>query len=396
MKNQDRTLLIGSIALNVALLIAVAFLASRPGPSPEATQVAQVNTPTSAVTPTSAPSPSSAPSPTAVIVTVVVSATPAPTARPTETPAPTATAAATAVPSAAPTETPTETPTKTPTAVPTETPIALTGPNWLRYANQFRLQAGLPPVTENADWSEGSANHSLYMVLNSDTSHSESKNQIGYTESGAAAGQNGNIAVSGSAGVGYTWPLDYWMSASFHALPLLDPELQMVGYGDFRDASSSFGMAATMDVKRGIRGLPADIQFPITFPKDGGQTWVTTFNLPEFPNSIASCPGFSQPTGAPIILQIGSGDRVPRVTSTELKRGDTPVPHCSFSETTYTNPNSYWQGVGRLILDVRDAIVIVPRSPLVVGQKYTVTVNTNGQVITWQFDVVAGPPTNGS
>jgi hypothetical protein len=186
------------------------------------------------------------------------------------------------------------------------------------------------------------------------------------------------------------------MSASFHALPLLDPELQMVGYGDFRDASSSFGMAATMDVKRGIRGLPADIQFPITFPKDGGQTWVTTFNLPEFPNSIASCPGFSQPTGAPIILQIGSGDRVPRVTSTELKRGDTPVPHCSFSETTYTNPNSYWQGVGRLILDVRDAIVIVPRSPLVVGQKYTVTVNTNGQVITWQFDVVAGPPTNGS
>ena len=300
------------------------------------------------------------------------------------------------MPSAAPTETPTETPTKTPTAVPTETPIALTGPNWLRYANQFRLQAGLPPVTENADWSEGSANHSLYMVLNSDTSHSESKNQIGYTESGAAAGQNGNIAVSGSAGVGYTWPLDYWMSASFHALPLLDPELQMVGYGDFRDASSSFGMAATMDVKRGIRGLPADIQFPITFPKDGGQTWVTTFNLPEFPNSIASCPGFSQPTGAPIILQIGSGDRVPRVTSTELKRGDTPVPHCSFSETTYTNPNSYWQGVGRLILDVRDAIVIVPRSPLVVGQKYTVTVNTNGQVITWQFDVVAGPPTNGS
>lgn len=396
MKNQDRALLIGSIALNVVLLIAVAFLALRPGPSPEATQVAQVNTPTSAATPTSASSPTSAPSATAVIVTVVVSATPDPTARPTETPAPTATEAATAVPTAAPTAAPTETPTETPTAVPTETPIALTGPNWLRYANQFRLQAGLPPVTENAAWSEGSANHSLYMVLNSDASHNESKNQIGYTESGAAAGQNGNIAVSGSAGVGYTWPIDYWMSASFHALPLLDPELQMVGYGDFRDASSSFGMAATMDVKRGIRGLPADIQFPITFPKDGGQTWVTTFNLPEFPNSIASCPGFSQPTGAPIILQIGSGDQVPRVTSTELKRGDTPVPHCSFSETTYTNPNSYWQGVGRLILDVRDAIVIVPRSPLVVGQTYTVTVNTNGQAITWQFDVIAGPPTNGS
>lgn len=391
--NEQRRLILGvSLGLNVLLLGVVVFLWLRPAAT-TTTTVAQVTlSPPPGGTAVS-PTPTE-PAPTAVVVTVVATVVVSATPEPTTPPEPTAVLEPTATPQ--PTETPTpEPPTPTPespTPAPTETAVVLTGPTWLRYANQFRLQANLPLLTENAAWSEGSANHSIYMILNSEASHKESVNEFGYSPNGAQAGENGNIAISGSAGVGYTWPMDYWMSAGFHALPILDPQLQQVGYGVYRDASSDFGLAATMDVKRGVRALPENIEFPILFPKDGGQTWVTSYTLPEFPNTISGCQGYTQPTGAPIIVQIGSGDQTPRVSSTEIRRGNTPVNHCAFSETTYSNNTPFWQEIGRRILDERDAIILVPRSPLEVGQTYTVTVVTNGQEITWQFEVIAAPP----
>ena len=398
MKIPERTVLIGSIALNVVLLITVLFLWQRSSPPtpPTTTAVAAITATSVSPTPTT---PQETAVPTTAATALPSEPTATPTEEPTAVPTPETSPEATSEPTTAPTVEPTVTaaplPTETPepTAVPADTAV-LTGPNWLRYVNQFRLEANLPLVTENAAWSQGAANHSFYMVLNSDASHNEQVNAMGYTPEGAEAGTNGNIAISGSTGVGYTWPVDYWMSASFHALPLLDPELQQVGYGEYRDPASSFGLAATIDVNRGLRGMPADVQFPLTFPQDGGQTWVTTFSLPEFPNTIAGCSGYTQPTGAPLIIQMGGGDETPRVTSSEILRDGQAVAHCVFTEATYTNSNSYWQGIGRKILDERDAIILVPRSPLETGKSYTVTVVANGQEISWQFDVVAGPPTS--
>jgi len=392
MKNPERFLLVGSIFLNVILLGAVVVLWQRPAATTATAPTAQAN-----ITPTTEET-AVLPSPT-IPAETAVSASPTPQPTATVTPSPAPTEEPTAVPTLEPTLEPTIEPSATPlptetpepTPVPTEAP-QLTGPTWLRYANQLRLEAGLPLLTENSSWSQGASNHSYYMVANSDASHNENANNNGYTPEGLAAAQNGNIAVSGSAAVGYTWPFDYWMSASFHAVPLLDPQLQQVGYGEYRDASTGFGMAATLDVQRGVRDLPADVQFPITFPKDGGETWITSFSLPEFPNTLAGCPGYSQPSGAPIIVMIGSGDETPRVASSEILRDGTPVAHCVFTEATYTNNNSYWQGVGRTILDERDAVVLVPRAPLEVGSSYEVTVVVNGQEISWQFNVVDGPP----
>ena len=93
----------------------------------------------------------------------------------------------------------------------------------MRYVNQFRNQANLPFLDEDADMSEGAANHSYYMVLNDSANHSENPNASGYTDSGNRAGQNGNIAISGIAGLFYDWSIDYWVSAVFHPVPLLDP-----------------------------------------------------------------------------------------------------------------------------------------------------------------------------
>lgn len=59
--------------------------------------------------------------------------------------------------------------------------------------------------------------------------------------------------------------------------------------------------------------------------------------------------------------------------------------HCVFDETNYTNPDSSAQSLGRSILNSRDAIVIMPREPLVSGARYTVSITVNGTEYTWSF-----------
>lgn len=385
MNGQSRVVLGVSLAVNVILFLAVVFLMmNRPPPNNE--PIAQVEE-TATASATAVPD---QPSATPVVITVVASPTAvaaAETTVPTQPAAPTAAPTNTPVPTTLPSPTP---PPPTPTPAPTT--AVYTGPGWLQYTNQFRAQAGLPFLVEDEALTNSSAAHSQYMVLNSQSTHTENPALPGYSEAGETAGLNGNIAISGRAGVVYTWPINYWMSAAFHALPLIDPELQRVGYGEFQDANSSFGMGATMDVRSGLNQGAGGIEYPVMFPGDGQQTWVRLYNLPEFPDTAASCPGYQRPTGAPIILQIGNGEKVPNVTSTLLMAGDTPLPHCVFDETNYTNPEPFWQDTGRIILNQRDAIVILPRSPLQVGETYTVTVVESGQEISWRFAVVAEPP----
>ncbi len=88
-----------------------------------------------------------------------------------------------------------------------------------------------------------------------------------------------------------------------------------------------------------------------------------------------------------IILQIGSGNLTPSVTAHSFTQGTTPLEHCVFDETNYTNPDSSTQSTGRSILNSRDAIVLIPRAPLTAGATYTVSITTNGQTYLWSFGV---------
>lgn len=388
MSKTERIVLVGSLILNAILILAVIFvLLNRP------TEIATDDGAVAQAAPTK-----DLPTQTPIIITVVATPTapaeeptteaeiePTETAVPTETPAPTQ--------EAEPTIEPTPTTEPSPTPQPTPTEAVYTGPDWLKYTNQFRYEAGLPLVVEDERLSEGAANHSVYMITNSSASHNEDPNLPNYTDNGLQAGKNGNIAISGVAGTTYYWPIEYWISAAFHAIPLLDPALEYVGYGEHSDVNSSFGMAATMDVKSGPRRDATDTQYPILFPRDGGQTWVTRYNMPEFPNTASGCNGYQKPTGSPIILLLGDGENTPQIRDTKLQQNGSDVAHCVFDETNYYNPQPYWQDVGRTILDQRDAVVILPRSPLTVGQEYSVYVNNGGEEIEWSFNVVTNPLT---
>jgi hypothetical protein len=275
-------------------------------------------------------------------------------------------------------------------------PTPVPGPNWLRYYNQFRTQSGLPQLSENTSWSAGSLTHSQYMMNNSLSVHAEDPNKPGYSAAGNESGQNGNIAISGWEGAPDLWPIDYWMTAPFHAVPMLNPRLTQTGFGVFRDVSNSFKMTATLDVstERDLGELPAGITYPITYPRDGGEIWVLNYTLPEFPNPLTACNGLQKPVGPPLILQIGDGDLVPSVTQTSLTSSDgTRLTHCVIDETRYVNSSQFQQDPGRNILDKQDAIVLIPVRPFTVGEAYTASITVNGETVEWTFTAVS-PPTD--
>ncbi len=356
--------------------------------------------------------------------TVAVPATPtaplaSPTARPTRPPPVASTPTTQATPDAPPTATtvaptpdtptpvaptpvaptpvaPTPTsvvPTPTPTTEPLPSPtIVALDPDWLRYLNDFRAAAGLPSLREDSAWSAESGLHSRYMVLSGDVGHSEDPNSPFYTHIGSAAGDAGNIAIGNLSSAPFQWAFNYWLSAPFHAVPMLDPQLAVTGFGEYRDAGGILAVGATLDVERGLGPLPEGVEYPIMWPGNDSVTWVLRYSLPEFPAALSHCTGYSQATGAPIILQLGDGRLTPNVTATTILRDGEPLAHCQFDETNYTHPDAWTQRSARAILDQRDSVVLIPFAPLVPDATYAVRVDANGQTYTWSFRTSAGPP----
>ncbi len=105
----------------------------------------------------------------------------------------------------------------------------------------------------------------------------------------------------------------------------------------------------------------------------------------ENPSPLTSCTGYLAPAGLPVILQIGAGTVTPKVTSHSFTSGGVALEHCIFDETTYKNPDPNSQSLGRSILKSRNAIVLIPRAPLPVGQTYSAKIVVNGATRSWSF-----------
>ncbi len=131
------------------------------------------------------------------------------------------------------------------------------------------------------------------------------------------------------------------------------------------------------------------MSFPIKWPDHNTTVYLTSYDGFEQPDPLASCPGFplGGPSGLPIIVQMGPGHLTPVVTAHSLHRGATALPHCVFTESTYTNSIAELQALGRAQLAARDAVVLIPKDPLMAGQSYTVSITAEGMTVTWTFGV---------
>jgi uncharacterized protein YkwD len=258
---------------------------------------------------------------------------------------------------------------------------------WFAYVNYYRAMAELPLLVEDVGWSDGCYNHARYTVKNDVLDHDEDAGNPWYTPDGQEAARSSNLMATFDVSKSDEAAIDGWMQAPFHAVGILDPALSQTGYGSYREADGGYQMAAGLDVIRGRGSIPPLVTFPIKWPADG-TTVPLTSHSGEYPSPLTSCPGYSTPSGLPIILQIGSGGVTPNVTAHSFSQGVTALDHCVFDETNYANPDGLQQSLGRSILNARDAIVLIPRHPLTPGQSYTASITVNGDTHTWSFSVL--------
>jgi hypothetical protein len=232
------------------------------------------------------------------------------------------------------------------------------------------------------------------MVKTDTLTHDEDPSSQWYTLEGQQAARSSNLMASSSSSDSNEMAIDGWMQAPFHAVGILDPGLLKTGFGSYREDDGGLQMAAALDVIQGLGSIPLTVTFPIKWPGDGRMVPLTS-HWGETPSPLTSCPGYSVPSGLPIILQIGSGSETPTVTAHSFSSEGVPLEHCVFDETNYVNPDSVLQSTGRSILGVRDAIVLVPKNPLTPGAVYAVSITANGQTHTWTFSV-SSPTTSGA
>jgi hypothetical protein len=241
-------------------------------------------------------------------------------------------------------------------------------------------------VIENPDWSNGNWLHSRYTVKNDQLQHSENPGNPWYTPEGNAAAQSSNLFGSFNNLEDDQTAIAWWISGPFHAVGLLTPQLLETGFSSYREEDGGLMMAAGIDIIRGVGGVPPSVSFPILWPGEGSLVYLTQY-AGEVPDPLTSCPGYAHPAGLPLMLQLGPGIFTPDVTGTALLRDGVPVEHCAFDETSYYNPNPGFQSLGRGLLDGRDAVVVIPRLPLVPGSHYAVSISVSGSTHTWTFTV---------
>jgi hypothetical protein len=259
---------------------------------------------------------------------------------------------------------------------------------WSEQVGYIRTLAGLPGVTENSAYTDGCFNHARYMVKTDDVNHQEAAGPW-YSEAGNTAALNSVLFVYGDTTIAPRTVFNSWMTGAFHGVALIDPRWQTTGYGSFAENIGTWKFGACMDVNRGLGAVPAGVSYPVAWPGDGTTIPVLRFVGPEAPDPLTSCPGYTSPTGPPIYLLAGDGTTTPTVTAHSFQVDGGELDHCLFDESSYINPDANSQDIGRAVIGARDAVILLPKVPLVTGKTYTVSITVNGVARTWSFNTPA-------
>lgn len=265
-----------------------------------------------------------------------------------------------------------------PVAAAPNPPYIAADSGYLASVNYYRAMAGLGPVTEDATLMGGAANHSCYM-LNNGIAHDEIPGRPGYTPEGDAAGNSGNVAVTSDINATTKSFVDLWMTGPFHAIGVLRPNLQRVGYGECRNQSTpSWRSGATLDVLHGL-GPKVPQARPILFPGNGTTTSLYKF-IAESPSPISLCRWKpSTLAGLPVIAMMPSTIKS-RPSATFVGPNGKKVPVCVL---TWRNT----KGTARAILKQANAVVVVPKAQLATGVQ-TVTIKfSRKNIVRWSFIV---------
>lgn len=263
---------------------------------------------------------------------------------------------------------------------------------WLTRVNTYRSMAALGPVMNNPEWSLGAAAHARYIVATGTLLPYEDTLSPHYSPEGNLAA--GFSLQLGQTSVNFTDndTIDYWIRSPFQALALLDPQWTETGFGSHRATGGLYQTGAVLDVVRGFEETP-QVTYPVFWPGNGSTTTLKTYSGYDDPNPLAHS-NCANAQGLPIILQVGKGTSTVSLTTstpTIIRLNGSPIFHCAFSEYEFTVPNDTDATEdGRLLLNQRDAVVMIPTNPLSAGAysvTVTVLVDNVQRQYTWSFTV---------
>ncbi len=215
--------------------------------------------------------------------------------------------------------------------------------------------------------------HALYLELNPDLHalwpdvHYEEQGRPGYSVEGNLAGSHAVIAFSDSA----EDAIDHWLATFYHRLPLLDPGMFGMGYGQVSDIIVLDCTSLT---------APTYLDAWVVWPADNAAAVPRSFR-PELPNPV---PGENQSAwGYPITLQAFGKDMAgPLDVRMRLFLGNDAAAAaevaCHFlSPSAPKNPE----------LAPANAFCLIPKQQLAASHTYTVVAESAslGKVLRWSF-----------
>lgn len=286
-------------------------------------------------------------------------------------------------------------------AVPMPAETAEEASVWLLPLNRYRGVAHLLFVNADPAMTVGARDHARYLIKNygkqlrqglnlGALAHREDPANPWYTTDGSAAASYSDthfaVGPASFRPASHSWAFDSWMTAPFHRLWILNPSLRRVGYGEFCERGVC---GAVLEVRSpaALSETPTTLPYPVEFPPNGSIIRMTS-SQGEWPNPLASCPGYSAPSGLPLTLQLGQLTQTQFSGYTLTLNGTVPaaIEACGYNAGTYHNPDPVAERQAQATLRNVGAIVLIPHSPLVPGN-YTASINAAGQQYTWSFTV---------
>lgn len=230
--------------------------------------------------------------------------------------------------------------------------------------------------------------------------HHEDKRNQWYTAEGSIAGLTSDVIPPGGIELTGKQAIDLWVAG-------LNPTLKEAGYGSYdEDGESAMALQlrepSPLEHSTAFKPAPRSYIMPenrgdedesrdsarraVEFPPANATVPAAAFDSGEWPNPLASCPGYKAPTGVPITLQLG-GSVPPKLQSATLTTNQQPLESCAFDASTYRGDDEIQTQTGRAVLENYGAIVLIPRARLHTGASYEVSVVADGQSYQWTFRV---------
>jgi len=161
-------------------------------------------------------------------------------------------------------------------------PREMGGPQIVGAFNAERQRSGLPPVSENSDWSAACRAHDHYMALNNVMEHFEDPGRPGYTPQGDWAGHNAVLAAGDWATGG-----DPWDTAPIHLAQMMSPRLQTTGAAQVEGYNC---LTTWPGYVPGGAGLPSDSLFSFPGSRTGVPYAETAAEFPTVPGAWVGLP----------------------------------------------------------------------------------------------------------